>query len=182
MTRDTKVETLSNFTGDRQKVGVGYKGDGYDDGDIEISPGDVAVFQDPDAGHHAGGCEFIHRSVFVGYVESVYAVDYSYEDDYSVEIGVTAPLGRLSVGDKYTAIITEDGVIGGDSISSPRQEAARLVDNDSYEKYYQENWHLGEDGVPEPLWDEYADSATTGPGCPYCTDEKGKNGMEIRGE
>lgn len=182
MSKDKIVETLDHFTGMAREVGVGYKFDGYDDGDIEISPEDVVVFEDPDAGMHVGGCEFIHRSVYVGYVECVYAVDYSFKDHYAVEVGVTAPLGRLSVGDRHTAIITEDGIIGGDSVSAPSRDASRLVDNDDYDNYYHERWHLGEDGVPEDLWETYEDSATTGPGCPYCSGDKGQDGMEIRGE
>lgn len=182
MSDNLTVDSLDPFGGDHHRVGVGHAFESFDNGEVAVSTGDVVVFDDPDAGLHADECEFVHSEIIVSYVDRLYAVERDGGDHYTVEVGTTGPLGRLSVGSRYTAIITEDGVVGGDSISGPEREASRLVDHDEYTKYYQETRHLGEDGVPADLWDEYADSPRSGPGCPVCTGEEGNEGMVVTGE
>lgn len=147
MSDDYTVSDLSGFNGERLKVGVGYAFSGesaaFDDGEIRVEVGDVVVFDDPDAGMHAGEDRDIINDVFVGFVKKLYAVNYDWEDGFSVEVGTTAPLGRLSVDDSHTAIIAEDGKVGGGPADA-RDMASRLVDGD-YEKYVRYTSHIKHD-------------------------------------
>lgn len=181
MTDDYIVSDLSSFRGDGTKVGVGYKFSGVEVGEISISAGDVAVFDDPDAGLHVGGCELINSCMTVAYIDTVYAVDYSHSDydGYAVEVGTKGPVGRLGITDRHVGIVTEDGVISGLNESIVQREAGRLVDSDDAERYIVTEHHLGEPGTPEGLWSEYDESDRSGPGCPYCTGEEGQGGTRI---
>lgn len=176
-------ETLSGFLGKPEKIPIGFKFEAFDNGEIEANPGDVVVWYDPDAGQHAGECEFIHESIYVGFVKGVYAVDYSFEEGYSVELDTTMPLGRIDIDGPYTAVIGENyrgeiPVIGKDAT---QRYADRFLNSD-YDYYYHEDWHSGEDGIPENLWELYEESSHTGPGCPYCRGEIGQDGLMVSGE
>lgn len=97
---DYTVQTLDDFEGEGTTVGVGFKFHGvFDDGNVEVGPGDLAYWEDLDAGMHTGECPAISEREFVVVVQHLYAVDYDWVEGYAVEIGARAPLGRLSLGD-----------------------------------------------------------------------------------
>lgn len=185
MSSDYTVTDLESFTGDVRKVGVGYKITGddaaFDDGNIAVTAGDVAVMSDPDAGNHASGCELVMSEETAAFVTGFYAVDYGGDGDgYAVELNTTE-FGRVPINDRHVGIVTETGVVGGMSESGARYMASRLVDHDEYEKYYRMTAHLGENGVPDGLWEEYEGSGNSGPDCSVCTGEKGQDGTVIEG-
>lgn len=178
-----QVDTLEHFGGDHREVGVGHKFDHYDDGDVALYPGDVVVWRDPDAGHHVGDCELIQDSIFVGKIRGVYAVDYDHEDGFSVELDTAMPIGRIDADGPYTGVVGEDHrtAINTFGMDGTQSYADSFLNGD-YERYFHWESHLGEDGVPAGLWDAYDDGTRSGPGCPYCTGEKGTDGVKIEGE
>jgi hypothetical protein len=99
------VRDLRGFEdADLSTVGVGYKTTGpYDDGNVEVGLGDLCYWEDPDAGMHTGECPCICERAYVTRIECLYAVDYDWEDGYSIEVGVAAGLGRLSLQDVVLA-------------------------------------------------------------------------------
>lgn len=183
MSDNYTVSDLLDFDGDHQRVGVGHTFDGgFDDGEIAVEPGDVVVFDDPDAGCHAGECELIRSEVIVALVDKLYAVDYDWESGYAVEVGTTGPLGRIGVDDAYTGIVTENGVLGGLNDDMARSHASELVDSDEWDSHYRRVHHLGEHGVPEGLWAQYDESDRSGRGCPVCRGDEGQDGTVVDGE
>lgn len=95
-----ELETTDHFECKGTNVGVGRKYRcGYDGGEIVIRPGDLVHWKDPDAGRHAGECPCITECEYVARVDCLYAVDYSFEENLRLELGVKAPLGRLSLDD-----------------------------------------------------------------------------------
>jgi len=73
-----------------------------------ITKGDVATFDDPDAGMHAGR-EDVITTLMAGEVEKIY------KRDRGPELGTSMPLGRIDANDRYTEVSGEGSIIDPNS-------------------------------------------------------------------
>jgi len=148
------------FINQQGSVPVGDTFAEYDGEEGSVAVGDMVYFDDPDAGMHVQQCPLVMSHEFIGYVDTVYAFNPDYRDGIEVQVGCTAPLGRLSIDDVYTVVVPTDGVIGArghplyDKITGRRRGAAetlakRLHDSNEYSKYYEEERHGGIAAVGE---------------------------------
>jgi hypothetical protein len=176
------IEPESDLSDDIERVGIGYKADAVETDDYHITPGDLAVFSDPDAGLHGGQCELVMSETTVAYVDGVYGHWLERENAYALELSVTGPLGRVNPADPYVAVVGEHTVIDAARISDASRMASTLADHDEYDSYYQRTTHLGPDGTPDDLWGEYDDDDRSGPGCSVCRGDEGTDGVVITGE
>lgn len=112
------------------KVPIGdvYEGVTVDIG--TISKGDVIVWEDPDIPSYHD--ENVHTSLFVGFVEKVYEFNSGNEHrDSDPQLGVSCPLGRLSIDNNLKAI-------SGMQIYHGDKADMKFVDrflNSNYDKY-----------------------------------------------
>jgi len=128
----------------------------YQDNDgMEVALGDMVYFDDPDAGMHINQCPLVMGTEFVGYVDQIYAFDPSFRDSIEPEVGCTAPLGRLGIGDRCVTVIPTEGDAGvrgrpllkqawsGNRIESAKKMAETLFKNDQWKQYYERESHGG---------------------------------------
>ena len=113
-------------------VGEKYESVTIEEGTINI--GDVVVWEDPDAHFYD---ETILTSLFVGTVENIYGIDYSFEDERELELGISAGVGRISIDSNLR-------VLSGEEIYMFHDKAdVKFVDrflNSNYKKYMQIEW------------------------------------------
>ena len=115
-------------------VGVGdtFESATIEDGTINV--GDVVVWEDPDVHFHD---ESVLTSLFVAFVDKIYEVDYSSKNESELELGISAPVGRVAIDNNLR-------VLSGKEIYMFRDKAdAKFVDrflNSKYEKYMNIEW------------------------------------------
>ena len=116
-------------------VGVGnvYESATIEEGTIHV--GDVVVWEDPDAHIYD---ESVLTSLFVGFVEKIYEVDYSIERERTLlEFGTSFSVGRVSIDNNLR-------VLSGEEIYLCRDKAdAKFMDrflSSNYESYMNIQW------------------------------------------
>lgn len=168
MGTQTHSDESLGFENLRSTVPVGRKYERYDGDMGTVEVGDIVVWEDPDAGMHVGECELISSSEYIAKVTDVYAFDADYTEGVEVEIGVSAPFGRLPLSDVY--------VCGRDDPSDWRASRADMLLSSEYDEWVNYEYHMDEYDVPTDLWERYDEpSSNSGPRCEYCN-----NGGEPR--
>lgn len=144
---------------------------------VALEVGDYVVWNDPDAGLHAGECELIHDEEWVARVSEIVRFDKYDDPSEALHIGLDCPLGWVRWEDIAIPGEKDNGIIGARDAEAAVEG---LKNRDEFERYIIHSYHAGRDGTPEGLWEVYEekDYGYSGPHCDVCMGD----GHEVKGE